>query len=115
MSIEKVLYIDLQGLGRVLNDNSDFAPAGKSAEMEEYEGGPAGFSEKRVGAKLSCEILKTPAVPVMAIRDFSGSITVQTEEGSTYLMPNARATGEVKLSKGRISVTFESLTSQEVG
>lgn len=113
-SIENVLHIDLGGIGRVDVDSATFTPSGRENSMESGEEGDVGFGSKNRAAKLDFSIFKKAGTSLQAINDFTGSITVQTDEGSTYLMSNARLIGAASLSGGKISGAFQSITSREV-
>lgn len=114
MNVENVLHIDFEGIGRVANDGSSYIPSGRENTLESGEEGDVGFGSKHRAAALELSIFKTPGISLQKINDFRGSITVQTDEGSTYLMANARLVGSLKLDKGRISGTFNSINSREV-
>ncbi|TNC80713.1 MAG: hypothetical protein C9356_12495 [Oleiphilus sp.] len=115
MSIENVLHIDLQDIGRVSVDSASFVPSGRAHSLESGEEGDVGFGSTHRAAKLDFSIFKVAGLSVQQINDFSGSITIQTDEGSTYLMTDARLVGDVTLSNGRMGGTFHSLNSREVG
>lgn len=113
-NIENVLHIDLEGIGRVNVDSSTYTPSGRANTLESGEEGDVGFGSKHRAARLDFSIYKTSDVTLQSINDFRGAITVQTDEGTTYLMTNARLVGDVSLAAGKIGGTYHSITSREV-
>lgn len=113
-NIENVLRIDLAGIGRVSIDSATFTPSGMANSLESGEEGDVGFGQTHRAAKLDFSIYKTPALTLQQINDFRGAITIQTDEGSTYLMTDARLVGDVSLANGRMSGAFNSIKSREV-
>ena len=112
--IENVLHIDLEGIGRVNVDSATYTPSGRENTLESGEEGDIGFGAKHRAAKLDFSIFKTPVLTLQSINDFRGAITVQTDEGTTYLMTNARLVGAASLSAGKVGGTYQSITSREV-
>lgn len=113
-NVENVLHIDLEGIGRVNVDSATYTPAGRSNTLESGEEGDIGFGSKHRAAKLDFSIFKTPGLRLQAINDFRGAITVQTDEGTTYLMTDSRLIGDVSLSGGRVNGSFQSISAREV-
>lgn len=114
MDIENVLHIDLEGIGRVDVDSGTYTSSGRENTLESGEEGDVGFGSKHRAAKLDFSIFKTVKFTLQQINDFRGAITVQTDEGSTYLMTDARLVGAGPLAGGRISGTYQSINAREV-
>jgi hypothetical protein len=114
MNVENVLHVDFEGIGRVAVDSGTYTPAGREHSLESGEEGDVGFGAKHRSAKLDVSIFKTANIKLQTINDFRGAIMVQTDEGSTYLMTDARCVGAPSLSTGRIAATFHSISAREV-
>ena len=115
MDIEKVLFVDLQGFGRLHTVDNSFDPGGVVNAIEEDDAGDAGFSSQNKGARLSTKVLKTTNIAVNSLRSFRGTITITTESGTTYAMQNARCVSETPLASGQVSLEYAAITrAQEV-
>lgn len=113
--VAKKLFFDLPGKGRVQTVNGSFKPAGESRSMYNADTGPVGPTSESMHGELSFTVPNDGSVKQKELADLVGiNITLQDDNGQTWLCRDAFTTEPPTLSGGEISVSMQFKTQEEV-
>jgi hypothetical protein len=115
MKVAKLLYIDMPGAGRLHTKNSSLSTGKFNQSKELSDLGSAGTGKTpRVGT-LKFDVANNGKVSLTQMSSLDEiNLTVQDDNGTTWLLSGCTTTNDVELNEGWMSVEMEFDSSEEV-
>lgn len=108
-------YISLDGNKLHSENGAELSPGGdiKKAQMSVH--GLVGHAVEEIQAgKISCTLIHTSDIDVVALQNWSGTAIFETDSGLRYMIRNAAIEGELSLKGTKVDVTITGQPAQLV-
>ncbi len=116
MAVAQLLFIDLPGKGRLTTKNSSWSPAGMTKSKVIADTGSAGTGKSPKVGKLKFDVANNGKVDPVELDSLDDvNITVQDDNGKTWLLRNCTTTNDVELKDGWMPVEMEFDGQEGVG
>lgn len=114
--VAKKLYFDIPGVGRVNSlPGSTFDPGGEKRDPVIADTGVVGYTEEPVAPSCEFKIANTSDIDQSTLRDLVNvNVTVQDDNGSSWIISSAWMAEPPQLSGGEISCKMQGVSADLV-